>query len=375
MRMLRYLLLIFLATLLVIDIPLVLLSQSVQQTLLEPDFYLEEFDKYEMYTLAQEQLLAKFPIEGFSAEQLREIVPEEWAREQLQFVLGRHLAFVKGEAPILSCTVELGELRASAKVLATQITSQQYIAQLPQGADLTLSHAIMAQVNVQVSELVDMSIPESINVAYYTDSYAKAVRFYVLPFMDICRYLIYAALALLLSLSVAAWWPPSILRWDGASLALGGIISYAAVTFGLEYAADMILTEMDAMFIAPDMISGLLGDIFAPMRTFSIYLIAIGVLLLAGSFFVHRLPELGEKIGLDLNFLRTEAKAGAKPDASKPEKGAAKPETKEERPKPAPKAAQTKSVPTPAGKGKCPKCGGPIGKNDEFCGECGADIK
>jgi len=330
MRILRNLFLLFLATLLITTIPTVLLTRTVEQTLLEPDFYMNIYDKYEVYDLAQDQIMANFPIEGLQGAQLEEIVPESWVRENLQFVLVQHLDYVKGETEVLVCTIELDVLRDNARALLTTLMSQELIAQLPVGADLAMSQVIIAQVEAQVDGLIDVSLPESINVAYYTYEYANQAREGVQMFLLAARYLLYTAIVLFLLIAIFARPNASFLRWDGASLILGAGMTYGMVTTALAMAPELIAEQVGTLPIPEEVVTGLLGDIFAPLVASSRQLLSWGVLMFVLSFVLHLIPfeKVTEKLPFELPFGKGEkkpAKPAAKPKKEKPAEISKKP--------------------------------------------------
>jgi hypothetical protein len=258
---------------------------SLNLTVLNPDFVTAELQKLDVYPAVIEQAKTMLPSQQFiSAETVDELVSEltPWFEEQANTVIYAVYAYIE-EGRELNVTISLEPVRAAVKEKVTEAMINLLPPEL-QSASQSQIDAYMSQIYSGIDSVIPSSfvLDESV-VGPQVMTQLEQVKQIVGYIETAYRYLIAAAILLVLLIALAHWWQPKpITRSIGITFILVGVVCILSPL--LDY---LIIQALSQAIGSSGVLSGLqaklpqlAADLTAPLRTYGIGFLISGIALI-----------------------------------------------------------------------------------------------
>jgi hypothetical protein len=257
---------------------------SLNPTVLNPDFVTAELEKLDVYSAVIEQAKTMLPSQQYiSTETVDELVSElkPWFEEQANTVIHAVYAYIEEDRE-LNVTISLEPVRAAVKEKVTEAVINSPPQEL-QGASQNQIDAYMSQVYTGIDSVIPTSFVLDESVAgSQVMTQLEQVKQIVGYIKTAYKYLIVAAILLVLLIALAHWWQPKpITRSIGITFTLVG----AACILGP--LLDYLIVQVLGQFIGTSgLTSGiqaklpqLVADLTAPVRMYGIGFLVSGIAL------------------------------------------------------------------------------------------------
>lgn len=258
---------------------------TVNHTLLNPDFVISELDKFDAYSIALDQLRGQLPPqeEPYIAEIVNETITdlEPLVREQAPAVIHAGYAYLKGEEE-LNIAISLEEVRTCLKENIAQAVGESPPPEL-EGASPGEIEAFLSEAYAGI----DSQIPPQIEITEaYLSSLSPEMAAQVQQARQIVGYietgykwLIVAALLLVLLIALVQWWHiKPITRYVGVSAITAGVVSLVGALLPL--AAGSFVLQKIPLEIPPEVkanLPQLVSDFTMPLRIYGVVLLVVGI--------------------------------------------------------------------------------------------------
>jgi len=257
---------------------------TINHTLLNPDFVISELDKFDAYSIAVDQLRGQVPQEDpYMAEFFNETITElePWMREQAPAVIRAGCAYLKGEED-LEIVIPLEEVRTCLKENIAQAVRESPPPELegasPSEIEAFLSEAY-AGIDSQIPPQIEITEASLASLGPETAAQVQQAR-QIVGYIELgYKWLIVAALLLVLLIALVQWWHiKPIARYVGISAITAGVVSLLGVLLPL--AATSLVLPKIPLEIPPEVrtiLPQLVSDFTVPLRIYSIVLLVIGI--------------------------------------------------------------------------------------------------
>lgn len=272
MTIIKKIFLALLSILLVIDINLLVLAISANETILNPEFVEYELERFSAYSKIKEIILGNFEKDGIFIKIINESVTEEWIKEQSHTPIYNFFSYIKSNDEEIDLTVSTLEVKRNI------LDNLQKDASIP---------GIYAE---QMGNEI-RKIPDEINLYDYLDNDTKVALkdgqnvvnyFYLMFYFLIAIAVIIPILSILITKNLK-----SVIRFIGSSAFMSGLISYGTGILTIDMFSQKFQTgEMPVL--EKDIILVVLQDIFEPVKTYGLILLISGIILMILSFFINR---------------------------------------------------------------------------------------
>lgn len=251
--LLKKTLLFFISMLLVIDLCLIIFINTVNETVLNPDFIIGELDKVGFYSMLRERIIESVGDYG-RVDVVNKSLPEGWVREKTNILLENILGYLNSETDTLDTTISLAEIKDNIPIPV-----------LPDKIDL--------------SDFIRLGVLEQLR---FFLGYSK-ILLYLLISVEIILILFIVLLTRNLK---------SIFFITGSSSLLGGGISYGLSVLLL----DLISAQIRGvrLFFPPETLLTILEDIMLPAKNYGIMFIIVGGVMLMASIILRILERRRE---------------------------------------------------------------------------------
>jgi hypothetical protein len=258
---------------------------SLNLTLLNPDFVTAELQKLDVYPAVIEQAKAQLPGQQFiDAVTVDELVSAltPWFEEQADAVIHAVYAYIK-EDRTLNVTISLEPVRAAVKEKVTEAVINSLPAEL-QGASQSQIDAYMSQIYSGIDSIIPSSFVLDEGIAgSQVMAQLEQVKQIVGYIETAYKYLIAAAVLLVLLIALVHWWQPKpITRSIGITFILVGVVCILVLL--LDY---LIIQVLSQAIGSSGVLSGLqaklpqlVADLTAPVRTYGIGFLISGIALI-----------------------------------------------------------------------------------------------
>lgn len=258
----------------------------INQTILNPDFVIEEFDKLDIYSVVTEQVKTNLPGEEFYGTQVLDNTIDDldpWLRDQTAAIVRAGCAYLKGDEE-LNVRIPLEPVRSSLKVNLRQ----SILKSLPP----ELAGVSESQIDVYLEQVygeIDSLVPE--NFELNEDSLGPEIMAQVRSARQIVSHIesgfeamIGLAILLILLVALVHWWHAKPIT---------RAIGIVSVIVGISFIIDVLLSR----YLSPSLISSLANqgaipfelqgklsqlviDIVAPLQVWGIGFLVAGIMLL-----------------------------------------------------------------------------------------------
>lgn len=276
MTAIKKILLAILSILLVIDLNLIVLTISANETILNPKFVEYELDKFDAYPRIKETIISNFKGDETFTRLINDSITENWIRSQSHALIHNFFSYVKSDSERINLAISvLGVKKNLLNNIQTDVTISMYAGYMEN----------------EISK-----IPDEIDLYEYLDSNAittlknmqKAVNyFYFLSYLLIAVAVVIPIISMVITRNLK-----SIIRFIGNSLFMGGLISYGTGVLAVNMTSQKFRSGEMPNTIPEDIILGVLQDVMEPVKTYGVILLVPGVILLILSFFIK---EKGKK--------------------------------------------------------------------------------
>ena len=287
--------------LLVITLSLLGITITINATILNPNFIIEEIDRLDVYPIITDQVKTQIPFEEpymtqLLDESLTELEP--WLRNQTAAVINDGYAHLK-EGEEFNVAIDLEPVRSTVKAQL-----REYIFELPPSElneFVTESLPSELRDTIESLPLEPQVVPESMIEAFLPVAYTEIDNLIPQIFeinqasldpkimapleqaKQIIDYIsisdkILIGLVLLWSLLIALtyWWRVKpICRTIGIALATGGLISYLSTLAVSQFAGQVTQISMPAEFQTK--VPQLLTDFVTPLQIYGIVVLVVGI--------------------------------------------------------------------------------------------------
>jgi hypothetical protein len=258
---------------------------SLNLTVLNPDFVTAEIKKLDVYSMVIEQAKTMLPSQQYiSAETVDELAQElkPWFEEQADKVIHGVYAYLK-EGRELNVVISLDSVRTMVKEKVNETVLSSLPAEL-QGVSQSQIDAYMSQIYAGINGVIPASfVLNAAVVGSQVMAQLQQVK-QIIGYIDAAyRYLIGAAIFLILLIALAHWWQPKpIARSIGITFTLVGVVCILGPL--LDY---LIIRVLSQFIGSSDVFSGLqtklpqlAADLTAPVRSYGIGFLISGIALI-----------------------------------------------------------------------------------------------
>lgn len=258
---------------------------TLDSTVLNPSFIIDEFNKSGVYSIIVDTAREQFPTEDpYIAKVVDETITElePWLREQINLVIYDGFAYLKGEQE-LHIIIPLEEVRDSIK----ENVREEVLESLPpelEGIPQEMVQFFLSQIYIEI----DNQIPEQIEInetllgAELTAQLHQAQQ--IVGYIEIGDIVLISLAALLILLiALLQWWRlKAIALYSGIPFIVAGASTLIATFFARSIISGIIpaVLPLEITSFLPVLVSGLVS----PLRIYSIVILAIGIVLLVLSF-------------------------------------------------------------------------------------------
>ena len=257
---------------------------SLNLTVLNPDFVTAELEKLDVYSIVIEQAKTILPSQQFiSDETVDELVSElkPWFEEQADAVIYAVYAYVR-EGRELNVVVTLEQVRTLAKEKVREAATSSLPAEL-QGASQSQIDAYMSQIYSGIDSIIPSSfvLDESVIGPQVMTQLGQVKQ--IVDYIETAyKYLIAAAVFLVLLIALAHWWQPKpITRSIGITFIVVGVACILGPL--LDYLIIQVLSQVigssGALSGLQSKLPQLAADLTAPVRTYGIGFLISGIAL------------------------------------------------------------------------------------------------
>jgi hypothetical protein len=258
---------------------------SLNLTILNPDFVTNELQKLDVYRAVIEQAKTMLPSQQFiDAETVDELVSEltPWFEEQANMVIHAVYAYIEEDRE-LNVTISLEPVRDAVKDKVSETVVRLLPSEL-QGVPQSQIDAYMEQIYTGIDNVIPSSFVLNETVAgSQVMTQLGQVKQIVGYIETVYRYLIAAAVLMVLLIALAHWWQPKpIARSIGITFILVGVACILGPL--LDY---LIIQVLSQVMGSSAVLSGLqtklpqlVADLTAPVRTYGIGFLISGIALI-----------------------------------------------------------------------------------------------
>ncbi|MFC1995854.1 hypothetical protein ACFLVM_03170 [Chloroflexota bacterium] len=301
--------------LLVITLSLLGIAITINATIVNPDFVIDEINNLDVYPIITDQIKAQIPQEeSYMTQILDESITElkPWLQDQMAAVINDGYDYLKGgEEPNL--VIDLEPVRTSLKA-----NLREYIFESPPSE---LNDSIIKSLPPELKDAIEslppelQVVPESLREALLPIAYTEIDELIppsfelnqdslgteimapleqarqVIGYISISDKML-IGLVLLWSLLIALthWWRVKpICRTIGIAFTTGGLISYLSTLTVSQFAGRAIQANVPIEFQAK--LPQLLSDFVAPLQTYGIVVLAVGIGLIVLSIIFKSVAE------------------------------------------------------------------------------------
>jgi hypothetical protein len=272
---------------------------ALNMTVLNPDFITSELKKLDVYPAIMRQAEALLPSQQFiDAKTIDELATEltPWFEEQSDTVIRAVYAYIE-EGKSVDVTISLDPVKAALKDKVAEITLNSLPPEL-QGATQSQIDSYLAQLNAGIDGAIPSTFQLNESVAGPQVMSQLGQIKNIIGYKDVAyRYLIIAAVALVVLIALTLWWQPKrITRSMGITFILVGVVCILGPLL------DYLIIQILSQFIGSSgILSGLqtklpqlAADVTAPVRSYGIGFLLSGIGLVVISFlFRSPLPGTG----------------------------------------------------------------------------------
>jgi hypothetical protein len=275
------------------------LAFTFSRTVLNPDFIVSRLDSLDVSSLVDELMRDQVP------QEVMAVVPEEfidevlddvftdlepWLREQVSQAVYTAYDYLLGRSQSLSLVIDV----ASVKEEVRDKLRQALLTSPPAGLEM-IPPAQLERLFDDFYEQVAGQIPSTLEINESTlnemdssimPALAQARR-YIGYFQAIYWALVIATALFIMGIILLNRWVRWATRWIGIPCLISGIVTYVA-TFVIKHFASAALAGIDLPLELQSWLPRLLDDSLAPLRTYGIVLMVVGVALLIVSFVYKR---------------------------------------------------------------------------------------
>ena len=270
---------------------------TVENTILNPAFVISEMEKMDVYSIVTDQVSLQLKgqftpeapyVEEIIDETITELEP--WIREQVNLVIYDGIAYLKEEQE-LHITIPLEEARGCIKENVKEAILESAPPEL-EGLPQEIVDLFLTQLYIEI----DNQIPEQIEI---NDTFLGTEATSQLhQAQQVVRYIeigdiILISLIVLLVLIIALlqrWRLKAITLYSGLPFIVAGSSTLIATFLTGNFISEVIPAELPPEITA--LLPVLAGDFISPLRTYSIVILAIGIVLLVLSFILKSPDDL-----------------------------------------------------------------------------------
>jgi len=268
----------------VIDLNLIIFVITMNETLLNPEFVINELDKTGFYSSVRNSIVNEV---NSSSPELLEIVnksiSELMVREEINALIYNAYSYIRHEDTKLNLTVSLVDIKSKIKdnIKATE----------PQIPD--------AMINVLLA-----NIPDIIDLEEQMDEgqikFIEKSRSFLYYYYTFSSFLYFVAIMLIILLLLIMRDIVIFMKKTGFSLLMSGALSYGFPIMIIEMISGNIEGIEFPSEFPREVLANLISDLFAPSMRYGIAIAVLGFILLILAFFIEHLrrekePEKGER--------------------------------------------------------------------------------
>jgi len=272
---------------------------TLSRTVISPDFVVSRLDSLEVAPLMEEVLKEQVPEEVMSvvpAELMDEVLDdiltdlEPWLREQVGQAVYTGYDYLLGRSESLVLVIDVAPVKEQVR----DGLRQALLASPPAGLEM-IPPAQLEQMFDAFYEQIAGQIPSTLEIDESTlnemdpsimPALAQARR-YIGYFQTIYWALVIATALLIMGVILLNRRVRGATRWIGIPCLISGIVTYVA-TFVIKHFAGEALSGINPPPELQSWLSRLLSDSLAPLGTYGIVLMVVGVALLIVSFVYKR---------------------------------------------------------------------------------------
>ena len=258
---------------------------TLENTMLNPAFIISEMEKLDAYSIIadeislqlKDQLPTEVPyVEEIIDETITELEP--WLREQVNLVIYDGFSYLKGEQE-LHIIIPLEEVRERIKENVNDIVLESLPPEL-EGIPQEMVQFFLSQVFIEIDNQIpkQIEINETLLGTEITAQLHQAQQ--VVGYIEIGD-IILISLVILLILFIALlrrWRLKSIALYSGVPFIVAGTSTLIATLFARSLILRVLPAELPREITS--FLPVLVGDIISPLRTYSLVILAIGIVLL-----------------------------------------------------------------------------------------------
>ncbi len=278
--------------LLVITLFLLGIAITINATILNPDFVIEEIDKLDVYPIITDQVKAQIPLEEPYLTQLLDgslAELEPWFQDQTTTVINDGFAYLK-EGKELNLVIDLEPVRSNLKA-----TLREYILASPppelEGASESQIEAFLPIAYAEIDNLIPPSFEINQNSLGPEIMAPLEQARQIIGYIGI-GYKVLIGLVLLWSLIIALihWWRVKpICRSIGIAFTTGGLISYLSTLTVSQFTGQV--TKINMPTELQTKLPQLFSDFVAPLQIYGIVVLAVGIGLIVLSIVLKSTAE------------------------------------------------------------------------------------
>ncbi len=271
MTILKKISLAVLSILLIIDINLIVFAISVNETILNPEFVEYELEKFHAYAKIKEITFRNFEKNGVFVKIINESITEEWIKTRSRNLIYNFFSYLKSEDDRINLSVSTSEVKRNIHDnIRKDVTNPVY-------ADYMENELRNFPDEVDLSAYLENDIKGTLNDLQRAVNY-----FYLVFYLLIAIAVVIPILGIIITRNLK-----SVIRFIGNSAFMGGLISYGTGILTIDMLSRKFqIGEMPGT-IPDDIVRGILGDIFEPVKIYGLILLLSGAILMILSFFIN----------------------------------------------------------------------------------------
>lgn len=270
---------------------------TLENTILNPAFIISEMEKLDAYSIIADeislQLKNQLPTEvPYAEEIIDETITElePWLREQVNLVIYDGFSYLKGKQE-LHIIIPLEEVRERIKENVNDIVLESLPPEL-EGIPQEMVQFFLSQVFIEIDNQIprQIEINETLLGTEITAQLHQAQQ--VVGYIEIGD-IILISLVILLILFIALlrrWRLKSIALYSGVPFIVAGISTLIATLLAGSLISGVVPAELPREITS--FLPVLVGDLISPLRTYSLVILAIGIVLLVLSIILKSEEDL-----------------------------------------------------------------------------------
>ncbi len=270
---------------------------TLENTILNPAFIISEMEKLDAYSIIADeislQLKNQLPTEvPYAEEIIDETITElePWLREQVNLVIYDGFSYLKGKQE-LHIIIPLEEVRERIKENVNDIVLESLPPEL-EGIPQEMVQFFLSQVFIEIDNQIprQIEINETLLGTEITAQLHQAQQ--VVGYIEIGD-IILISLVILLILFIALlrrWRLKSIALYSGVPFIVAGISTPIATLLAGSLISGVVPAELPREITS--FLPVLVGDLISPLRTYSLVILAIGIVLLVLSIILKSEEDL-----------------------------------------------------------------------------------